>query len=143
MKNKTFLRSIGLLELLFEDVLLTEDQDTINKIDALMMKINKIPLRNNLQAIFALISHQIFLAKYNDYIKGDPSLALDILNDAKDRINTYKLDNFVNELDAEIQVLEREITKWDNLDISVNARIKDSEFSKYIEEAFNIANQQI
>jgi hypothetical protein len=102
----------------------------------------KVPLRNNPQAIFGFISQQIFLAKYNYYIKGDPSLALDILNDAKERITTYKLDNLVNELDAEIQVLERELTKWDNVDISVKERIMKSEFDKYIQQALKIAERQ-
>jgi tetratricopeptide (TPR) repeat protein len=135
--------SLDLLELLFEDVIQSEDQDTINQIDELMLNIHQIPLRNNPQAIFDFISQQIFLAKYNYYIKGNPSLALDILNNAKDRINTYKLDNLVNELDAEIQVLEREITKWDNLDISVRDRIKKSEFNKYIQQALKIVDRQI
>ncbi|MHA2252790.1 MAG: hypothetical protein ACXAD7_20680, partial [Candidatus Kariarchaeaceae archaeon] len=105
-------------------------------------KMRKVPLRNNPQAIFGFISQQIFLAKYNYYIKGDPSLALDILNDAKERITTYKLDNLVNELDAEIQVLERELTKWDNVDISVKERIMKSEFDKYIQQALKIAERQ-
>ncbi|MHA2251082.1 MAG: tetratricopeptide repeat protein [Candidatus Kariarchaeaceae archaeon] len=135
--------SLNLLELLFEDVIQSEDQGTINQIDELMEKLSKIPLRNNPQAIFNFISQQIFLAKYNYYIKGDPSLALDILNDAKARIITYKLDNLVNELDAEIHVLEREITRWDNLDISVKERIKQSEFSKYIQQALSIADKQM
>ncbi len=135
--------SLDLMELLFEDVIQSEDQDTIDQIDELMVKISKIPLRNNPQAIFGFISQQIFLAKYNYYIKGDPGLALDILNDAKDRIITYRLDNLVNELDAEIQVLEREITKWDNLDISVKERIKESEFNKYIQQAVQLKNKQL
>ena len=135
--------SLNLLELLFEDVIQSEDQDTINQIDALMVKIGNVPLRNNPQAVFSFISQQIFLAKYDYFIKGDLSLALDILNDAKDRINTYKLDNLVNELDAEIRVLEREITKWEHLDISVKERIKTSEFNKYIQQATKIANKQL
>ena len=117
--------------------------DTINQIDELMVKISKVPLRNNPQAIFGFISQQIFLAKYNYYIKGDPSIALDILNDAIDRINTYKLDNLVNELDAEIHSLEKEFTKWENLDISVKDRINNSQFSKYIQQALSIADKQL
>ena len=134
--------SLSLLALLFQDVIQSEDQDTINQIDELMVKISKIPLRNNPQAIFSFISQEIFLANYNYYIKGDPSLALDLLNDAKDRINTYKLDNLVKELDAEIQLLEREITKWEHLDLSIKDRIKKSEFNKYVHQALIIADRQ-
>ncbi|MHA2031187.1 MAG: tetratricopeptide repeat protein [Candidatus Kariarchaeaceae archaeon] len=135
--------SLNLLELLFDDAAQSEDQDMINQIDTLMEKLGEIPLRTNPQAVFNFVSQQIFLAKFNYYIKGDPSLALDILNDAKVRINTYRLDNLVDELDAEIQVLEKELTKWDNLDISVRNRIKTSEFSKYIQQALSIADKQM
>ena len=135
--------SLNLLELLFEDVIQSEDQDTVNQIDELMEKIGKIPLRSNPQAVFSFISQQIFQAKYNYYIKGNPSLALDILNDAKDRINTYKLDNLVNELDAEIQVLEREFAKWDNVNITIKERIKKSEFNKYIQQAYQLKDKQM
>ena len=135
--------SLNLLELLFEDVIQSEDQDTINQIDELMVKISQIPLRNNPEAIFDFISKYVVLAKYNYYIKGDPSIALDILNDAKDRLQTFKLNNLVNELDAEIQILENEFTKWDDMDISVKDRIKASGFNKYIKEAMKIADRQI
>jgi pyruvate-formate lyase len=134
--------SLNLLELLFKDVIESEDQDTIDQIDELMEQITKIPLRSNPQAVFSYVSQQIFLAKYNYYIKGDPKSALNILNDAKNRITTYKLDNLVNELDAEIQVLEKEITKWEHLDISIKDRIKTSEFNKYIQQALKIADKQ-
>ena len=131
------------LELLFEDALLSEDDETIDQIDELMENVNQIPLRNNPQAIFSFISQQIFLAKYNYYIKGELTLALDILNDSKDAINTYKLDNLVNKLDAEIEVLEKELTRWDHVDISIKDRIKSSEFSKYIQQALEIADKQM
>ena len=135
--------SLSLLELLFEDVMQSEDQDTINQIDELMMKIRNHPLRNSPQAIFDFISQQIFLAKYNYYIQGDPTLGLEILSDAKDFMNTHKLDNLVLKIDAEIQVLRRDITKWDNVDMSVQDRIKLSEFTKYIEEALKMADKQV
>ncbi|MHA2249448.1 MAG: tetratricopeptide repeat protein [Candidatus Kariarchaeaceae archaeon] len=129
--------SLNLMEVLFGDVIESEDNETINQIDELMVKISSIPLRNNRQAIFDFISKHIVLAKYSYYIKGDPSAALDILNDAKDRITTFKLHNLVNELEAEIQILEGETPKWDNLDMPIKDRIQKSEFTKYIQEAIN------
>jgi len=135
--------SLNLLELLFEDVIQSEDQDTINEIDELMGKISKIPLRNSPHASYHFISQQIFLAKYSYYIKGDLTLGLNILNDAKDHINTYKLDNLVNELDAELEVLEKELTRWDHVDKSFRDRINASEFNKYIEEALSTADKQM
>jgi tetratricopeptide (TPR) repeat protein len=135
--------SLNLLELLFEDVLQSEDQDTINQIDELMVAISKVPLRNNPQSIFGYISQQIFLAKYNYYIKGDPSQAFDILEKAKEHINHFKLESLVSELDAEIQILEREFSKWNNLNVSIKERIKSSEFNKYILEALKVMDKQM
>ncbi|OLS23425.1 MAG: hypothetical protein HeimC2_26290 [Candidatus Heimdallarchaeota archaeon LC_2] len=135
--------SLNLLELLLQDVLLSDDQDTIDQIDKLMEKLSNIPLRNNPQAVLYFTDQQIVLAKYNYYIKGDPSLAFQILNNAKDKIITYNLDNFVNQLDAEIRRLELEFTKWDNIDKSVKDRIKNSNFSNYIKEALNIADKPV
>ena len=48
----------------------------------------------------------------------------------------------VNEFDAAIQVLEKELTKWNNVDISIKDRIKQSEFDKYIIQAQQIRSQQ-
>jgi tetratricopeptide (TPR) repeat protein len=135
--------ALELIELLFEDAVQSGDPDTIIQIDDLMLKIGQAPLRNNPHAVFAYLSQQVFLAKYNYYIKGDPELALEILNKAKSRVEMYKLENLVQELETEIQLLEKEITKWDNLDISVRDRIRTSEFSKYIQQAMEIAGKQM
>lgn len=134
--------SLNLLELLFEDVIQSEDQDTINQIVELMEKVIQIPLRNNPQAIFSFISQQIFLAKYIYYIKGDISVALNILHNSTDHVKKFKLNNLVKILDAEIQILENQLTKWDDVDISVKKRIVKSEFNKYIQQALSIADKQ-
>ena len=134
---------LNLLELLFEDALLSEDQETIDQIDELMEIVNRIPLRNNPQAIFNFISQQIFLAKYIFYIKSDVSVALNILHNATDHVRNFKLSNLEKIIDAEIQILEKDIRKWENVDSSIKERIKASEFNKYIEDALNIADNQL
>jgi hypothetical protein len=40
-----------------------------------------------------------------------------------------------------IDRLESDITKWDKVDISIRDRIKTSEFSKYIQQALEIADK--
>lgn len=132
--------SLNLLELLFDDVLQSEDQDTIQQIDDLMARIGKIPLRTNPEAVIGYSSQQIFLAKYNYYIRGDPGLAIEILRDTKDDIKNYNLNQLVNELDRELEVLEKELTKWDNLDISIKERIKAAKFGKYVQQAIQLKN---
>lgn len=134
---------LSLLELLFEDMLISDDRETIDQIDELMENLINIPLRNNPKAVLSFTGQQIILAKYHYYIKGDPNLALTMLNDAKNSIATYKLNNLVLELEKEIKVLEIEFTKWDGLDKSVKERIKASKFNNYIEEALNMVNKQI
>jgi tetratricopeptide (TPR) repeat protein len=135
--------SYELLELLFEDVLISDEPETINQIDNVIENIGKMGLRNNPQALIGFVSQQIFLAKYKYYIKGDPSSALNILNNAKKSILPYKLDLLIDRLDTALMELERQYSKWDNLDLSLKDRIKTSEFKKYIQEALKIAGKQI
>ncbi|MHA2100053.1 MAG: tetratricopeptide repeat protein [Candidatus Kariarchaeaceae archaeon] len=135
--------SYELLELLFEDILVSEDPETIIQIDKLMDNIKEMPLRNNPQAVFGFVSQQIFLAKYNYFIKGDPNFALKILNSALDRIRAYKLEFLEHRLETEIQNLEKELTKWEDVDVSIKDRIKNSGFQKYIQEALKIADNRI
>lgn len=132
---------MNFLELLFEDVLTTEDEDTIAQINELMDKVKQIPLRNNSEAIFNFISQQILLAKYNYYIRGDVSLALQILHNVRDKMTTYELFNVVNELEREIHVFEREMNKWENMDLSIRERINASEMRKYIQNALGMAKK--
>ncbi|MCE7735990.1 MAG: hypothetical protein GPJ54_14000 [Candidatus Heimdallarchaeota archaeon] len=134
--------SLNLLELLFEDYVLSEDQDTSNQIDELMEKIGNVPLRNNPSAISSFVSQQIFLAKYFFFIKGDISVAINILHNTADHLRKFKLQNLEEMLDKETQILEKELTKWENADITIKERIKASEFEKYIQQALKYANQQ-
>lgn len=135
--------SLELLEVLFEDAVLSDDEDTISQIDEIMLKLAKIPLRNNPQAIFGFISQQIIIAKFHYYIKGDLSLALEILNDTKDRMKVYQLHNLGKQIENEIDMLHGELTKWDHVDTSIRNRIKKSEFGKYITQALNTADKQM
>ena len=134
--------SLNLLELLFEDFLLSEDQDTINQIDELMEKIDTVPLRNNPEAISSFVSQQIFLAKYIFYIKGDISVAINILHSTTDHVKQFKINNLEQMLEAETQILEQELTKWENADITIKERIKASQFNKYIQQALIYVDQQ-
>ncbi|MHA2100483.1 MAG: tetratricopeptide repeat protein [Candidatus Kariarchaeaceae archaeon] len=133
--------ALNLLELLFEDVVQSEDQDTLNQINELMGRISNVPLRNNPLALIDFISQQIFLAKFDYYIKGKPSQALDILNDAKNHVESYKFANLTHSIDKEIDELEKELTKWENIDMSVKERIKQSKFDKFIADALKIVEQ--
>lgn len=135
--------SFRLLELLFEDAVLTGDQQTIKQIDVLIARISIIPLRNNPLAVFSYVSQKIMVAKYNYYIKGDISSAIEILNSTKIHIEKYKLSNLSSYIEKELGILEKEITKWDNVNISVKERIKKSKFNKYVQEALKYTESQM
>ena len=72
------------LELLFEDFLISEDQETLEKIDSLMKRVDKFPLFLN--SINTFVSQQIMLARYQFFIKDDVETAFEILNESKEKI---------------------------------------------------------
>lgn len=123
------------LELLFEDYLISEDQETLEKIDSLMKKVNKFPLYY--KSINTFISQQIMLARYQFFIKDDIEIAFEILNEAKEKILPYKLERFNSQLDHEFMSFKNERNKWEKADFSVKERIHKSEFQKYIQDALN------
>ncbi|MFW9854485.1 MAG: hypothetical protein ACFFFG_05470 [Candidatus Thorarchaeota archaeon] len=133
--------SLNLMELLFEDLSLSGDQQTIDQIDKLMQKISQIPLRKNPRAIFSFISQQIIQAKYHYYLQGDVTRALDLLLSANSRLETYNLPHLVKRLDQEIANLEKERKKWESADLSLKERMKVSEFKQYLQEALVMASK--
>lgn len=128
---------LNLLELLFEDANAFGDSETISQIDALMEKINNLPLRGKPQAVIEFVSQQIIIAKYTYYIKGDVTLAINILNTTKEDVSIYKLAHLITKIDQEISSLENNVKKWNKLLESaddVNNRIKQADFQKYIKD---------
>ena len=73
------------LELLFEDFLISEDQETIEKIYFLMNKVYNFPLIFN--SIFTFVFQQIIFARYQFFIKDNITSAFEILNEAKEKIS--------------------------------------------------------
>ncbi len=124
------------LEFLFEDYMISEDQETLDKINTLMESVNKFPLFYN--SIGNFVTQQIMLARYQFFIKDDIETAFVILNKAKEKISPYKIERFNSQLEHELMNFKNERTKWEKTDISVKERIQKSEFQKYIQEALNI-----
>ncbi len=124
------------LELLFEEFLLSEDKETMGKIDFLMKKIIDLPLSIN--SIYSYVSQQIMLARYQFFIEDDISSAFDILDKAIEKISPYKIERFNSQLEQELMNFKNERTKWEKADYSVKERIRKSEFQKYIQDALNI-----
>ena len=123
------------LELLFEDFLLSEDKETIEKIDLLMKKVIELPLSIN--SINSYVLQQLTLARYQFFIKDDIEIAFKILNDAKEKISPYKIERYNSQIENEIINFKHDRTKWEKADYSIKERIMKSEFQKYIQEALN------
>ena len=124
------------LELLFEDYLVSEAEETISKIDALITKIYDIPL--SITSIDSFVHQQLILSKYQFYIKNDITEAFELLNKAKEKIAPYKLEFLNSKLDSNLKSFRQDREKWDNIDITIKERIKKSEFDKYIQEALKM-----
>ena len=124
------------LEILFEDYLVSEDEETITKIDSLITKIYEIPL--TFTSIDSFVHQQLILSKYQFYIKGKINEAIELVTKAKEKIAPFKLGNLNSKLDSNLESFKQDRTKWDQIDISIKERIKQSEFDKYIQEAQSI-----
>lgn len=124
------------LELLFEDYIVSEELETLNKIDLLITKIYNIPL--NINSIDSFVYQQILLSKYHYYIKNNINYAIELLNKAKNIILPYQLGFLNSKLDINLEMFKQEREKWDKIDFSVKERIEKSEFDKYIQDALKM-----
>ena len=121
------------LEFLIEDFLISEDQETIEKIDFLMKEVIDLPLSFN--SINSYVSQQIILARYKFFIKDDVDSAFEILIEAKEKILPYKIEHRNSQLENELNNLRTERDKWERVDFSLKERMEKSDFKKYIQEA--------
>ncbi|MCE7737714.1 MAG: hypothetical protein GPJ54_22675 [Candidatus Heimdallarchaeota archaeon] len=128
--------------LYFEDYLLSEDEIVANKIDEIILKLENIKIINNPKIVGNYFLHQSLIAKYHFYVKGDPDAAIKILQNSKDKLETYKIKNIMDFIDDDIIKLKHEITKWDNVSYTLKERIKESKINDYIQLALNVAKQQ-
>jgi len=124
------------LDLLFDDLTISQDQETLEKVDFLMNNYIDKPLSYN--HIINYVSQQILLARYNFFIKNKINMALEILIEAQERISKLKIENLNSKIDNELKRFKKERIKWENLDISIKERIEKSEFQKYIQQGLEM-----
>ena len=129
---------VNLAESLFEDVNLSFNEKTVEKIENLMSKIEQIPLRKNPEATIRYVSQQILISKYNFYLKGDIEKALDILYQAKEKIMTYEIPHLEQLIENEILMFRKKYQKWEGFNEGFKERLKESEFQDYLREALDM-----
>jgi len=74
-------------------------------------------------------------------MKGDVTLALDLLLSAKETLETYQLTHLMEEVNLEIRILENERKKWEAANFTLTERIKQSEFKQYLQDALVMVNK--
>ncbi len=127
--------SMHLLDLLFENVTISEDESVIAEIDTLIEQINEFPLSSNANTSFIFTSQQILIAKYQFYIKNNGFKAIDILNKAKDQIDDFKLHLLEQAINNELNLLSLKLPKPDG-------QPDFSKFRAYLQDALDLARQQ-
>ena len=127
------------LELLFDDFLKSEDQDTIDKIDALMKKVFSFPLF--FSSITNFVHQQIIIAQYQYFIKNDIESAFKIINDANEKILPLNIEHYSSQLEHELINFKNNRSIWEKADYSVKERILKSEIDKYIQDGLRVRNE--
>ncbi|OLS19204.1 MAG: hypothetical protein HeimC3_46900 [Candidatus Heimdallarchaeota archaeon LC_3] len=136
--DRTIELKMYLVEMYFQDLSNDIVGDTKQKIDVLINDIGKSPLMKNPTTISEYSSYQLLVAKYKYYVKGDIEEALELLHELKSQAVKYALNSIVEKITNEIQILESEITKWKNINLSTLERIKKSELNSYLMSALNL-----
>lgn len=134
---------LELLDSLFEDVSISMDTQSLQQIENLISQLNKINFGSNPEAIFRFISQQMVLADYSYYIEGDPSAALQILEESKKHLIGRKLDNLSKIIISKIDKLSGELGKWENIDLSIKDRIANSKISDYLQDAIRLTKKSM
>ena len=131
-----FTYAMEYLELLFEDFMISQDTETVEKIDLLMKTIVNIPLTVN--SIYSYVYQQIVLARYQFYVKNNISLSFEILTRAKDELSKFNIENINLKLDVELERMKSDRNLWDKFDLSIKERIEKSELKKYILDSLEL-----
>ena len=132
---------MNLVELYFEDLSTDLIGNTQDRIDALLEEVAQNPLMRNPTTINEYSRYQILVAKYIYYVNGDIPKALDLLYELQAQAEKYSLKRVLEQITREIQILESEVTKWTNIQLSTQDRMKASKINTYLREALNIVKR--
>jgi tetratricopeptide (TPR) repeat protein len=134
--------SLHLIEVLFDDFSVSEEEDIIEQIDSLMERFTRMPSLSRPSLIAEYTKYQIIVAKYNFLMKRNPTKALELLNITKNYLLKFNLDRLIKLIDSEIEGMEKELTRWDSLDPLTKKQIKTSEMRNYIKKAMVSVKRQ-
>jgi hypothetical protein len=141
--REDFLRiALNFLDLLFENVTLSEEEGLFIQIEEIIQKVETLPLQANLNVIYFYVTQQLLIVKYYYYLKNDISQALSLLTSVKDKLKQYQLKNLEQLIDKELNTFLQEKQKWERLDIPLKARVDALEFQTYLKDALHLVRHQ-
>ncbi|MFX1285351.1 MAG: hypothetical protein ACFFB5_17010 [Promethearchaeota archaeon] len=131
--------TIHLIDLLFENVVITEDERIVKEIETIMNRLGEYPLLRNPKAVFGYTSQQILLAKYTYYLKNNCVKALEILKHTMEQIKELQLKNLEQKIEKELALLMQK-THYRGSDMK--EPVDYAEFREYLQEALDLVKQQ-
>ena len=133
---------INLLDLLFENLLISYDKLILEQMEELIQKIETLAIRITHTTVFHFLSREILIARYYYYLKGDVNRAVATLTEVKEQMNKLGQVRFQNIIDQELTRLYQEKSKWEALDIPLREKIETSEFQIYLKDALDLVKYQ-
>jgi tetratricopeptide (TPR) repeat protein len=133
---------INLLDLLFENLLISDDKLILERMEELMQKLEALAIRITATTVFHFLSREILIARYYYYLKGDVNRAVTTLTEVKEQMNKLGQVRFQNIIDQELTRLYQEKSKWEALDTPLREKIETSEFRIYLQDALDLVKYQ-
>ncbi|MFX0016815.1 MAG: hypothetical protein ACFFB2_19960 [Promethearchaeota archaeon] len=131
--------AIHLMDLLFENVAITEDERIVKEIETIMNRLGEYPLLRDPKAVFGYTSQQILLAKYTYYLKNNGAKALEILKHTMEQMKELQLKNLEQKIEKELALLMQK-THYRGSDMK--EPVDYAEFRDYLQEALDLVKQQ-
>jgi tetratricopeptide (TPR) repeat protein len=142
LRGDFLLISINLLDLLFENITLSDEDELVNQTERIIQKVEEIPLQTNPNALYYYVTQQILIAKYYYYLRNDVTRAIRTLTHVSEEMQQYKLKNIEQLIDKELRILAQEKQKWEGLETPLKERIIKAEFQSYLQDALRLVNYQ-
>jgi tetratricopeptide (TPR) repeat protein len=131
--------AIHLMDLLLENVMITEDERIVKEIETIMNRLGEYPLLRNPKAVFGYTSQQILSAKYTYYLKNNDVKALEILKHTMEQMKELQLKNLEQKIERELALL---LQKTHYRGAYMKEPVDYAEFRDYLQEALDLVKQQ-
>jgi tetratricopeptide (TPR) repeat protein len=126
-----------LISLYWSDMEYDSTGEVKDRIDSLMDELVNLPTMEGDHINYQNYPVKILVAHYDYYIQGNPNGALQQLHTYADATKKSGFAHLNTLIGIEIKKMENELSKWQDIDMSVKQRATRSKFADYITEARN------